>query len=115
VSTAPLDSTAIARFAAAHAFKLKETLRLIKAMTPEQRGNVAAIYQDDSLLSEDERTMAYSMQIRMEMREMKSAETRSAEKRCDSYVDPSDPLAAFKEKAFRTNHSHCTKCHPELA
>jgi hypothetical protein len=66
----PLTSSVIARWAAVHGFELRDAVRMITVMSLESRANVSSIYADDDLLTDDQRILADSMQVRHELAEM---------------------------------------------
>jgi hypothetical protein len=66
----PLTSSVIARWAATHGFELRDAVRMITVMSVESRANICSIYADDDLLTDDQRILADSMQVRHEMAEL---------------------------------------------
>ena len=106
----PLDVTTVARFAAAHGFTKKQALRELRSMTPVRRGNVAAIYATDELLSDDEKILADSLQIRMELKTM--SEQRSIDARSCPYLEGTAEYGNWHAELHNANGS-CT-CHGRL-
>lgn len=112
-----LSAKAISRFAAVHGFDLAQTIALVKAMSPEQRRNIASIYATTELLDEDERILADSMRIRMKLAdmEMRSRSSRDLDwepdwTRCP-YETGSREAADWAAEEFNRLPDHARRSH----